>query len=175
MAMPKTIETRCRSGSMQARHFMQRLYTQRAPSLHLFISDISLRAMLLDYWEEYFGKKMLTELWNAVLTTQKNGYMFHTTSQDILVQRKAVFRMCNQMSCGFTACIQVRVSFQAWEMPFLPVHYRWFVAKHFMATCNVCESQLQNHIKTCFQKSIFSFAVRYGQREWRQYNVKLER
>ena len=35
MAVPKTTETRCRDGSVQARHGIQRL--QVTPSLHLFL------------------------------------------------------------------------------------------------------------------------------------------
>ena len=35
MAVPKTTETRCRDGSVQARQVIKRLYTQATPSLHL--------------------------------------------------------------------------------------------------------------------------------------------
>ena len=54
MAVPKTTETRCRDGSVQGRHVIQKT-TQLTPSLHLFfISEIILRVMLHDYWEEQF-------------------------------------------------------------------------------------------------------------------------
>ena len=49
MAVPKTTETRCRDGSVQARHGIQRL--QVTPSLHLFFYTI-LQVVLRDYWEE---------------------------------------------------------------------------------------------------------------------------
>ena len=43
MAVPKTTATRCRDGSVRARHVMQ---TQVTPSLHLFfIPDMILQAM----------------------------------------------------------------------------------------------------------------------------------
>jgi len=37
MAVPKTTETRCRDGSVQAREVVKRLHMQATPSLHLFI------------------------------------------------------------------------------------------------------------------------------------------
>ena len=46
MAVPKTTEARCRDGSVQARHVIQRL--QVTPSLHLFYTIL----VLPDYWEE---------------------------------------------------------------------------------------------------------------------------
>ena len=35
MAVPKTTETRCRDGSVQARQVIKRLHMQATPSLHL--------------------------------------------------------------------------------------------------------------------------------------------
>ena len=55
MAVPKTTETRCRDGSVQATHYTKT--TQLTPSLHRFyiiISEIILQVMLRDYWEEQF-------------------------------------------------------------------------------------------------------------------------
>ena len=37
MAVPKTIETRCRDGSVQARQVIYKKNTQAAPSLHHFL------------------------------------------------------------------------------------------------------------------------------------------
>ena len=51
MAVPKTTETRCRDGSVQARHVIQRLHNQPHPYI-FFISEIILQVMLRDYWEE---------------------------------------------------------------------------------------------------------------------------
>ena len=38
MVVPKTTETRCRDGSVQARHVIQRLHMQLTPFLHFFVS-----------------------------------------------------------------------------------------------------------------------------------------
>ena len=53
MAVPKTTETRCRDGSVQARHVIQRLHNYPHPYI-FFIAEIILRVMLRDYWEEQF-------------------------------------------------------------------------------------------------------------------------
>ena len=53
MAVPKTTETRCRDGSVQGRHVIQDYTTNPIPT-SFFISEIILRVMLQDYWEEQF-------------------------------------------------------------------------------------------------------------------------
>ena len=67
MAVPKTTETRCRDGSVQSTHYTKT--TQLTPSLHLFISEIILRVMLRDYWEEqYLSPQKRTPKKDRILT-----------------------------------------------------------------------------------------------------------